>query len=171
MKKNGSRTCDFFLSIRNEHPEQQLFCCEKLWVLRGFDGFLSPHILTMKPSGSKRLRDGPHDSLWSDHFSMMTSIWYPGPLNIIRDRNCDFSFPAYAYIYIYTDTYIYIHICVLILCSTCVFAQLTFRRVSLHVVSRRVVLNLHRKKHQDANDFSEQQHSWQMEFHSLKTKV
>ena len=82
----------------------------------------------------------------------------------------------YVYIYIYTDTYIYIYIhisymSVLILCSICVFAQLTIRRVSLHIVSRRVDLNLHRKKHQDANDFSEQQHSWQMEFHSLKTKV
>ena len=27
------------------------------------------------------------------------------------------------------------------------------------------------EKHQDAKDFSEQQHSWQMEFRSLKTKV
>ena len=127
-KRNGSRTCDFFLSIRNEHPEQQLFCCEKLWLLRGFDGFLSPHI-TMKPSGSKRLRDGPHDlQLWSDHFSMMTSIWqYPGPLNIIRDRKCDFSFPAYAficmYIYIYTDTYIYtyiIYVCINFMFYMCI---------------------------------------------------
>ena len=80
----------------------------------------------------------------------------------------------YVCIYIYIQIHIYIHISymsVLILCSICVFAQLTIRRVSLHIVSRRVDLNLHRKKHQDANDFSEQQHSWQMEFHSLKTKV
>ena len=58
---------------------------------------------------------------------------------------------------------------VLILCSICVFAQLTIRRVSLHIVSRRVDLNLHRKKHQDANDFSEQQHSWQT--HARRRKM